>query len=190
MDNRSLIPVWFALGANIFVAAGTFAVHGWTAGANHAAARNTARFASLCFVVAFATPGLVRWFSGLRTHARLTHAYVAAHLIHFVVVAVMLLAFESAHLLRAPGESLAVVLIGVAVVLTAGITARPRPSRLHNGVHAFAMYAIFAIFLLAFVHNPVKPLRMMAVLLGVALVVRLASKFWHTSVAATTVRNT
>lgn len=183
MDNRSLIPIWFALAANIFVAAATFAVHGWTAAATHAAARNTARFASLCFLLAFAAPGLTRWFPGLRSQGRLIHAYVAAHLVHFAVVGVLLLVFESAHLVQAPGKSSAVVLIGAAVVLTAGITARLRPSRLYNGVHAFAMYAIFAIFLLAFAHNPVKSLRVVAVLLGLALAVRLTSKLPHASVA-------
>ena len=70
-----------------------------------------------------------------------------------------------------------------------GITAG-RPSRLSSGVNTVAMYVIFAIFLLAFVNNPVKPLRMMAVLLGVVLVVRLTSKFWHRNVTAAAVRNT
>jgi len=87
-----------AAASNLGVAVTTLAIRGWNSGGAHAAARNTARFSCLWCVAAFAAPGLARLGHGLPAGARLVQAFVAAHLVHFAVVAALIASFERAHL--------------------------------------------------------------------------------------------
>lgn len=178
MADRRSVLLWCALGCNVLLAATTVGVYGWTPAGIHAAARNTARFASLWFVVAFAAPGLTRFVPLLPTEERLTRAYVAGHLVHFAVVSLLILTFDSAHVLQAPGRSAAIVLVGFVIVMAVGMTARPRLSRLHAAARSFALYAIFGIFFLAFVHNSFTPVRLLAIVFAVALVLRLGGVYF------------
>ena len=180
MGTRLLLGV--AAASNIGVALATLATRGWNAGGAHEAARNTARFSCLWFVVAFAAPGLARLVRRLPAGARMVQAFVAAHLVHFATVAALIAAFERAHVAERPGRTAAILLIGFSVVVGAGITAMPRPSRLYSAIHQVTLYLIFLIFFLAFARNAVKPLRLLAVLLACALLVRLvaaARNLWN-----------
>ena len=174
---RGLLGI--AAASNLGVAVTTLAMRGWNAGGAHAAARNTARFSCLWFVAAFAAPGLGRMVRGLPEGARLVQAFVAAHLVHFAVVTALIASFERAHLAQQPGQSAAILLIGFSLVVGLGITATPRASRLYTGVHRGMLYLVFLIFFLAFAHNAVKPLRMLAVLLAASLAARLATLAQH-----------
>jgi hypothetical protein len=164
-----------AAASNLGVALATIAVLGWNATGAHAAARNTARFSCLWFVVAFAAPGLARLMHSLPDAAQLVYAFVAAHLMHFAVVAALIASFETAHLVQKPGQSAAILLIGFSMVVGAGLTARPGGSRVYTAVHRATLYVLFLIFVLAFAHNSVKPLRLMAVPLGLSFLLRLSS---------------
>jgi hypothetical protein len=164
-----------AVASNLAVMAATYVVRGWNAVGAHAAARNTARLSAIWFAVAFAAPGLVRFFRSLPAPATLVHSFFAAHAVHFAAVAVLLARFEFSHVLQHPGRAAAVVLGGFLLVLVAALTATPGPSRTYAYVHRATLYAVFLIFFLAFAANPAKPLRAVAVLLLLSLVLRLAS---------------
>ncbi|HYL96785.1 MAG TPA: hypothetical protein VET69_13355 [Terriglobales bacterium] len=164
-----------AAASNLSVAVATIALHGWNAAGAHAAARNTARFSSVWFMVAFAAPGLTRLIRGLPAGARLVQAFVAAHLVHFAVVGALIASFERAHLVQKPLASAAVLVFGFSLVVGAGLTATARGSRYYIVLHTLILYVLFLIFFLAFAQNAVKPLRLMAVPLALALLLRLIS---------------
>ena len=63
MSTRTVILS--AAASNLVVVAAAYAVHGWNAAGAHAAARNSARLSALWFALAFAAPGLVRFFRSL-----------------------------------------------------------------------------------------------------------------------------
>lgn len=170
---RGLLGI--AAASNLGVAVTTLAIRGWNAGGAHAAARNTARFSSLWFAVALAAPALARLFRGLPAGARLAQAFVAAHLVHFAVVAALIASIESAHLAQQPGRSAAILLIGFSLVAGLGVTATAQASRFYTAVHGGLLYLVFLIFFLAFAHNAVRPVRMLAVVLAGALLLRLAA---------------
>src|SRR5690348_2500174 len=172
MGTRLLLGV--AAASNILVALATVAVHGWNTGGAHAAARNTARFSSLWFLVAFAAPGLARRVRGLPAGARLIQAFVAAHLVHFAVVAALIASFERTHLAQKPVQSAAILLIGFSLLMGAGITSTLGWSPVNLAVHLFSMYSLFLIFSLAYALNSVKPLRAMTVAFAMALLLRLS----------------
>lgn len=163
--------------SNLGVALGTLAIQGWNAEGAHAVARNTARFSALWFVVAFAAPGLARVIRGLPAGGHLVQVFVAAHLVHFAVVAALIANFERAHLTEKPLQSAVVLLIGFSLVVGAGLTSTPCRSRFYSALHRVALYSLFVIFFLAFARNPVRPLRFMAVPLALALLLRL-TKNW------------
>ena len=169
-------PIWIAVAGNCVVAAATYAVFGWNAAAAQAAARNTARFSLIWLTVGFAAPGLVRFMRTLPPETRLIQAFVSAHLVHFATVGLLLTIFEWARVTQNPVEVTATVLIGAGAVLTAGLTATPRASRLYTGIHGVTLYIVFLIFFAAYLRHPVKPLRLLAVPLGIALLLRLTSR--------------
>ena len=172
MNRRG--PIWIAIAGNSAVAAATFAIYGWNLSGAHAAARYTARFSVLWFVAAFAAPGLARFVRSLPSETMLIQAFVGAHLVHFAVVGALIAILEPAPLLQNPARNGSIVLLGFALVLTAGLTATKRPaSRLRSAIHNSTLYLIFLIFLFAYALNPSKPLRLFAVVLGLALILRL-----------------
>jgi hypothetical protein len=170
---RGLLSI--AAASNLSVALATLAFRGWNAAGAHAAARNTARFSSLWFLVAFAAPGLSRLIRELPAGARLVQAFVAAHLVHFAVVAALIASFGRAHLVQKPVASAAILVFGFSLVVGAGLTATARGSRYYIALHTFILYALFLIFSLSFAQNAVRPLRLMAVALALALLLRLTS---------------
>ena len=167
--------IWMAVMGNVIVAATTYALRGWNAAGAHAAARNTARFSVLWFMVGFAAPGLVHLQPEFFSPPRLMQAFFSAHLVHFVTVAALLMTFEGQHITQHPGQAVLVILFGAGLTFITGLTATPRPSQLYTVAHRIALYAVFLIFFLAFAHHPAKPLRLFAVGLGVALLCRLSS---------------
>jgi hypothetical protein len=173
--NRRRLLLIAVLG-NALVATAAFAVYGWNADGAHSAARSTARFSALWFMVGFAAPGLARWVRDLPAPAHLIQSFVAAHMVHFATV-IVVLAFTPAHVSGNPIQAAAVVLVGFSVVLGAGLTAIPRPSRLYTAVHRATVYVIFLIFFLDSFVNPIKPLRVYGVFLVLALVLRHAGRF-------------
>jgi len=177
---RGLLGI--AAASNLCVALGTIGFRGWNTIGAHAAARNTARFSCLWFLVAFAAPGLTRLVGSLPAAAHLVRAFVAAHLVHFAVVAALIASFERRHLAQKPGQSAAILVFGFAVLVGVGVTATLRGSRFYRVLHSFTLYLLFLIFFLAFALNSVKPLRVLAVLLALALLLRMAAaapNFWN-----------
>jgi hypothetical protein len=171
----SRIVILSAAAGNLVVMACTYLVRGWNDAGAHAAARNTARLSALWFAVAFAAPGLVRFFRSLPAPATLVHSFFAAHVVHFGAVVVLLMGFEFAHVSQHPGRAAVAVLGGFAIVLIMTLTATPGPSWTYTYLHRAALYAVFLIFFLVFVAHPIKPLRAVAVLLGVSLLLRLTA---------------
>jgi hypothetical protein len=161
--------------SNLIVVVAAYAVHGWNAVGAHAAARNSARLSALWFALAFAAPGLVRFFGSLPTPATLVYSFFAAHLVHFLTVAVLLLRFEFSQVIQNTERAAAVVLGGFMLVLVAAVTAKPAASWSYRYLHKTALYAIFLIFFLAFVRQSSKPLRALAAVLAVSLLLRLTS---------------
>ena len=167
MSQRKLVIS--AIVANTLVAAIAYALYGWTRIGAHVAARSTARFAALVFVIAFAQPGLARWIASLPSYATLVYAWVAAHCVHFVAVAITFA------LDRSPHPHLAeIVVVGFTIVVISGVTVGHSVSRAMRVIHAVAIYATFLVFMLAFATNRFVPLRALAVLLVLSLALRVA----------------
>jgi hypothetical protein len=175
-------PIWIALAGNVIVAATTLGLLGWNGVSAHAAARNTARFSMLWLAVGFAAPGLVRFVKALPEEARLIQAFLAAHVVHFAVVVLLLLTFEARHLAQHRLQAVLVITLGFGLALTAGLTATPRASRLYSAAHSVALYTVFLIFLVAFTTNPRWPWRLLAIPLVLALLLRVA-RSWRVSPA-------
>lgn len=173
-------PIWIAFSANCLIAAATYAMHGWNSLGTQAAARNTARFSMLWFLIGFASPGLarlVRLVRALPCQARLLQAFLPAHIVHFAAVAALLSTFGAAHIRQHPGQATAVIVIGVTLAAVVGLMANPRPARWYTVLHSISMYAVFLIFFLAFMTNREKPLRGLAVLAAAALVFRVTGEW-------------
>jgi hypothetical protein len=174
VNGRGLI--WTAVLGNIAVMAASWTVYGWSVIGAHVAARNTARFSSLWFALGFAAPGLARWFRGL-PGPRLVQAFVAAHVVHFAAVAMLLAGFETAHVSHNAVRSGLVVVIGSALVIAAGLSATPPYSPGYTTVHRVLMYVIFLLFFLALVNDPFKPMRGLVVFLTLAVILRVTAGF-------------
>ena len=86
--HRPNLVIYSAVIANCIVVLVTLAIQGWSSAGSHAAARNSARFSAMCFVIAFAAPGLVRFVRGLPSVTTLFWTWFAAHLVHFVTVGI------------------------------------------------------------------------------------------------------
>lgn len=179
-------PIWTAVLGNTLVAAATLLTLGWNSASAHAAARNTARFSMLSFAVGFAAPGLARLVRGLPEEARLIQAFLGAHIVHFAVVALVLMTFDAARVAQNPPHAAIVILVGLSLTLAAGLTATPRPSRLYSNGHAVALYAVFLLFFAAFSLNRHWSIRLLVFPLALALLLRLTRgvRFWKSQVAS------
>lgn len=179
-------PIGIAVAGNCVVAAATYVVLGWTAFGAHAAARNTARFSFAWFVVAFAAPALARFVRNLPPEATLICSFLGAHVVHFATVLSLLVGFDFARVAEHPGRMAAVVGIGFSIVVLTALTASPRRSLLYTAVHKVTLYAVFMIFFAGYIRYPVKPLRALSVVLGLALILRLVSglTLWQRRVKA------
>lgn len=175
-------PIWIAFVGNILVAGATLGLLGWNGPAMHVAARNTARFSMLWFATGFAAPGLLHFVKGLPDEARLIQAFLAAHVVHFSVVALLLSTFDTHHFMQHRLQGLLVITVGLGLTLAAGLTATPRASRLYSAIHRVALYAVFLLFLVAFSANPRPAWRLMAIPLVLALLLRVI-RAWRVSPA-------
>lgn len=173
---RPILVISSAAITNCLVVLVTLQVEGWSAAGWHAAARNSARFSAMCFVIAFAAPGLMRFARGLPSAATLFWAWFAVQLVHFASVAILFASFERPHIAQHPGQTAMVVLIGAIIVFGTALT-MPSDSRVRTLTHNVLLYAVFAIFTLAFAHNRVASLRVLAATLILALLLRLTARF-------------
>ena len=172
MSQRSL--VLFVIAANLLIVIASFLMFGWNGMGAHIAARWSARFSVLIFIVAFAQLGLSRWIASLPAYATLVHTFVAAHCVHFAAVVTVLFLDKENHFARNPRPASAIIGIGFTLVVVAAVTAGLRTSIAYRVLHGITIYALFAIFMLAFVRHHLLPLRAIAVLLGLALIVRIS----------------
>jgi hypothetical protein len=169
LSNRKLLLT--AAFCNLVVILLCFAVYGINAAGAGAAARNTARFAICFFLVGFAAPGIRKWLPWYPQPATLIHAFVAAQMIHFCSVIALHTKFAGEPLqLGLP--QIAVILVGFSIVLGVGLTSMPSQSRVYNGAHVVFLYLIWLILAADYPQHPVKPLRLVAIPVVLALVLR------------------
>jgi hypothetical protein len=173
MSSRSWNTlIYIAAIINCVIAVSTFVSQGWNFAGAHAAARNSALFAGLCFALAFAAPGLVRFVPRLPSALTLVGSWFSAQLVHFVTVIILFATFERSHISHHPARAVLVIVFGSALVFAAALTASSR-STVYRIVHNLCIYSVFAIFFLAFAHNRVIGLRFLALVLAVAFILRL-----------------
>lgn len=82
-NGRVSGSVIIATVANLLVAIATYAYYGWNVVGGAVAARNTARFSSVCFAIALAAHFHRRYG---REYVSLIKAFIAAHSVHFASV--------------------------------------------------------------------------------------------------------
>ena len=102
------------------------------------------------------------------------HAFVAAHSMHFLAVLAVLATYERAHIAARPGESVAVIAVGSLLMLGLAYTAAAA-RRLTRAIRSLTLYAASLIFFLAFYHHTVRPIRGIAALLAIALILRVTT---------------
>jgi hypothetical protein len=176
VSSRKLLLV--AALSNTLIAALTYTVLGWNAAGAHASARNTARFSALVFIVGFAQPGLARIWQRMPSAATLIQAFVSAHIVHLAAV-INTVALDKTHFLRHSGvPGMLTVLVGTSIVLGAGFTARQ--SGAFGVLHQLLLYANFAIFFTGYFKYPVRQLRVLAVVLAAALLIRVLGQIFRT----------
>jgi len=170
LSDRKLILA--AAFCNVFIILLCFAVYGTNGAGAGAAARNTARFAICFFLTGFAAPGLREWLPRYPQSASLIPAFVAAQMVHFCSVIVLQAKFVAKPLqLGAP--QIAIVLVGFSIVLVAGLTAAPSShSRIHSAVHVVSLYLIWLVLAADYPSHPIKALRLVAIPVFLALVLR------------------
>lgn len=171
-SHRANLVICSAAIVNCIVVLLTLAIQGWSSTGLHAAVRNSARISVMWFVIAFAAPGLGWFVRGLPSVTTLLWAWFAAHVVHFATVAILLASFERPHIAQHPGQAVLVMLIGSSLVFGAALTAASH-SPVPTLIHSITLYSVFGIFALAFTRNRVPSLRLLAVVLALALVLRL-----------------
>ncbi len=170
--NRRLY-LW-AAGLNLFLGTVAYLRFGWTAFGSHVAARYTARFAALLFILAYAAPGLQRLFSALPCSVRSIRTYVSAHCVHFIAVALVILVDKANHLRHLSTTTVLIVVIGSGLVLSAAATVTLTGSLLGRILHEVNLLLLFLIFLAAFAKHPSAPYRTVTILLVASLLTRIA----------------
>ncbi len=170
MANRHAITL--SIGGNLLVMVASWVLYGWNDVGVHVAARNTARFSALWFIVGFSAPGLARWVRTLPSGTTLIRAFVAAHMVHYMSV-IAVLHFSPGHFSHHPVKAGLIIVNGFLIVLITGLTASPQVSPVVAGIHTFLLYLFFFIFSAALLRDRFKPFRAAAVLLVLALILRL-----------------
>lgn len=156
--------------SNLFVIAFCFAMLGWNSLGAGSATRNTARFASVFFVIGFAAPGLRRWFPEL-SEADWLKAFVAGQMVHFGSVILLHVGFLKDIGASPIAQVAAAVLVGFSLVSAVGVLADSRGG-LAGILRVIAVHLVFLIFALDYLKHPIRPLRLMAVVYLLALLVR------------------
>jgi hypothetical protein len=169
-NPRLLLAAAFS---NILIIGLCFAIYGLNAEGAGAATRSTARFAICFFLAGFAAPGLQKWLPWYPEAANLIQAFVAAQMVHFCSVIALHTKF-AAEPLQLGGPQIAITLIGFSIVLGAGITAPPRTQShiIYRAAHLVLLYMIWLILAADYAKHPIKSLRLVAILVVIALVLR------------------
>lgn len=160
---------------NLLVIVLCVSYYGWNLQGAGSATRNTARFASLWFLVSFASAGVRRWLPSLPETPLLARAFVAAQMVHFAMVVALHASFQVP---KTPPLGPAVILstgIGFSLVAIYGYTATARNTRLHRFGQTLTAYAIFTIYAVDYAKHPIHALRLMTIAVVAALILRLSS---------------
>ena len=170
LSHRKLLLA--AAFCNVVIIVLCYAAYGMNAEGAGAATRNTARFAICFFLAGFAAPGMRKWLPWYPQPAILIQAFVAAQMVHFCAVLALHTRFaaEPFHL-GAP--QIAIVLVGFSIVAGAGLTAAPAAqSRISSYVHVVLLYLVWLILAADYPQHPVKLLRLVAIPVALAFVLR------------------
>jgi len=153
-----------AVAVNVAVLAASLGLYG--AGS---AARNTARFAVLIFLAAFAAPGLRRWLHVFEP-APLIIAYVSAQMVHYCAVALLHTAFAGQPM-QVGVPQIAIVLLGFTLTALMGMTASAQ-GKFGRALHNLTLYVVFLILAADYSSHPLKSMRLVAIPVFAALVLR------------------
>jgi hypothetical protein len=157
---------------NVLIILLCLAVYGMNAEGAGTAARDTARFAICFFLAGFAAPGLRKWLHWYPDPAILIQAFVAAQMVHFCSVVALHTKF-AAEPLQLGAPQIAIVVAGFSIVLGVGLTASPRTeSRIYGVGHICFLYLIWLILAADYTQHPVKSLRLVAIPVVLALILR------------------
>jgi hypothetical protein len=171
MSSRKL---WIlAAVGDLLVGIASLAVHGFTAAAAGSATRNTARFAILFLLTGFAAAGLRRWFPALTDSANLVRAYMAAQFVHFGFVINLHTVF--ADRLGIGFAQVAISLLGFSLVAATGLTAGA-VTRAGTIIHTVLLYINWLILAADYPQHPVKHMRLVAIPVFFAMIVRWLPK--------------
>src|SRR5712675_1854511 len=158
--------------SNVLIIGLCFATYGMDAEGAGVATRATARFAICFFLAGFAAPGLGKWLPWYPDGANLIQAFVAAQMVHFCSVIELHTKFATERL-QLGATPIAIILVGFSIFLGAAITAGPRaPSGIHHAAHRVLLYIIWLFLAADYAQHPIKSLRLMAIPLVIALVLR------------------
>jgi hypothetical protein len=171
LSNRKLLLA--AAFSNVLIIGICFAINGMNAEGAAVATRSTARFAICFFLASFAGPGLRKWLPWYPDTANLIQAFVAAQMVHFCAVIALHTKF-AAEPLQLGGTEIAITLVGFSIVLGVGITAplRRQSHILYRAAHRVLLYMIWLILVADYARHPIKPLRFVATLVVIAVVLR------------------
>jgi hypothetical protein len=159
--------------SNVLVIGLCFAIYGMDAEGAGVATRSTARFAICFFLAGFAAPGLRKWLPWYPDAANLIRAFVAAQMVHFCAVIALHTKFATEPV-PLGGPQIAIILAGFSIVLGVGITASPRTQShfVYSAAHLVFLYMLWLILAADYAKHPIKSLRLMAIPVVIALVLR------------------
>jgi hypothetical protein len=163
---NAAIPL--AIIGNLVVAVTTYVYYGWNAVGGAVAARNTARFSSMFFVVALAAHFHSRFG---RDYLSLIKAFIAAHVIHFGTV----IAYH--HIVGKLGTPMfwGIASTGTVLLAATALTMTKAPRS-----HLALTYVIWLAFMIAFGSNLMKRMLLegpLVALLALAMIIHLANAF-------------
>jgi hypothetical protein len=120
-------------------------------------------------------PGVGRVLGNFPIETRLIHAFVAAHAVHYLSVATLLLAFERQLVGQHPGQAAGFISVGLLMLVVLALTASARQG-IASMVRLTTLCGASVIFFLAFFRHSFLPLRGIALLIVIALAMRLMSR--------------
>jgi hypothetical protein len=142
--NQRVSSILIATAANIVVAVVSYVYYGWNVVGGAVAARNTARFSSVCFAIALASHFHSRYG---RDYTALIKAFIAAHVVHFATVIAY---HQILGKLGTPMFSI-IASTGTILLLATALTVTRMP-RAHLGL----TYVIWLAFMVALGSNTMK----------------------------------
>jgi hypothetical protein len=178
--SNSKLWIWGAIG-NLLVGFGSLAVHGFTTASAGSATRNTARFAILFLLAGFAAPGLRKWFLPFDQASNLIVAYMAAQFVHFAFVINLHTAFADMSEIGLP--QIAISLLGFSLVAATGFTAAAM-TKAGVRLHTVLLYINWLILALDYPQHPSRHMRLVAIPVFLALILRWLPKATAESASA------